>query len=136
VALHHFYISQNDMSCVNFSMTETITKICTIHGEQLFAKSGNGYFRCKKCRYQDIVRRRLKLKSILVTELGGKCERCGYNKCVRAMEFHHKDRSQKEFGICEKLCYSLERLRKEAQKCILLCCRCHREVEEELFAVH
>ena len=26
---------------------------------------------------------------------GGKCERCGYNKCIEALEFHHVDETTK-----------------------------------------
>ena len=30
---------------------------------------------------------------------GGKCIRCGYNKCLKALEFHHLDPSKKDFTI-------------------------------------
>ena len=62
--------------------------------------------------------------------LGGKCVRCGYNKCNRALEFHHIDGQQKERNI-SKLLYSWTRLVKELKKCTLLCSNCHEEVHWE-----
>lgn len=63
----------------------------------------------------------------LVKYKGGKCEACGYDKCNSALDFHHTDESDKEFGISERLTNSIESLKKEADKCILLCSNCHRE---------
>ena len=36
-----------------------------------------------------ILRRSMKLQAIKL--LGGKCSRCGYDRCVDALEFHHKN---------------------------------------------
>lgn len=41
------------------------------------------------------IRRKLKL----IEEMGGKCEICGYDKNISALEFHHKDPSQKSFQL-------------------------------------
>lgn len=57
---------------------------------------------------------------------GGKCEKCGYNKCIEALDFHHIDPSQKEFNLCNTT-LSLNKLKIEADKCVLLCSNCHRE---------
>lgn len=67
----------------------------------------------------------------MVNYLGGKCMRCGYNKCYRALEFHHRDPSTKEFGIATGEGRSWKRLEPELKKCDLLCSNCHAEVEEE-----
>ena len=40
-------------------------------------------------------RRKLKLIELK----GGKCEMCGYDKNISALEFHHIDSSQKEFQL-------------------------------------
>jgi hypothetical protein len=62
---------------------------------------------------------------------GGCCVVCGYNRCVRALEFHHVDPSKKSFGLSERgLCHSWDRIQEELDKCILLCANCHREVED------
>jgi hypothetical protein len=71
-------------------------------------------------------------KAALILMLGGKCSRCGYDRCFRALEFHHIDENGKSFSL-SVLGYtcSWERLTDEAKKCILLCANCHRELEEE-----
>jgi hypothetical protein len=67
-----------------------------------------------------------KKKIELVEYKGGKCEKCGYNKCIEALEFHHKDPTQKDFNVSAHS-YSSKRMKDEADKCLLLCSNCHRE---------
>ncbi len=66
---------------------------------------------------------------------GGRCEICGYNSCFSALEFHHLDPSQKDFGISEMKGCLLETLVHEVNKCALLCCNCHREVHEGILDI-
>jgi 5-methylcytosine-specific restriction endonuclease McrA len=75
-------------------------------------------------------KRRRKNKQLLVEYKGGKCERCGYDKCIAALEFHHIDPATKEFGLTGNT-YSLVRQKAEADKCMLLCANCHREIHNE-----
>jgi hypothetical protein len=81
----------------------------------------------KKSRSQCVIDWRKRKKIELVKYKGGKCERCGYDKCMDALSFHHLDPSQKDFGISRKS-YSIERLKKEVDKCILVCSNCHIEL--------
>lgn len=75
-----------------------------------------------------MIRRRRRIKQKAVEYLGGKCVRCGYNKCVAALQFHHKDITKKEFGISAKgIIRSWERIKVELDKCELLCANCHAE---------
>jgi predicted transcriptional regulator len=74
-------------------------------------------------------RRRKKIE--LVEYLGGKCQICGYNNCISALQFHHKNPNEKDFTISGKS-YSIEKLKKEAYKCILVCANCHHEIHEKL----
>ena len=61
--------------------------------------------------------------------LGGKCQICGYRNCIEALDFHHRDPKEKEFGLSQKgLTRSWEKTRKELDKCILICSNCHREI--------
>lgn len=55
---------------------------------------------------------------------------CGYNKNIAALEFHHINPEEKEFEIDIRHFSntSLEKLKKEVNKCILLCANCHREL--------
>jgi len=88
------------------------------------------YEQKQKQRSQRVQRRRKQLKVLLVEYKGGCCELCGYNKCIRALEFHHKDPTTKSFGLGFST-YSLTKMKAEADLCSLLCANCHREVEEE-----
>jgi len=66
---------------------------------------------------------------------GGKCEKCGYDRCIDALEFHHNDLSKKDFGISEKgYTRSWKRVMEELDKCIMICANCHRELHAQLAA--
>ena len=45
-----------------------------------------------------VEKRRKKLRQMAVKYKGDKCQICGYNKCIKALEFHHLDENEKEFG--------------------------------------
>jgi hypothetical protein len=72
-------------------------------------------------------RRRTKQK--LIEHMGGKCVCCGYDKCARALQFHHLDPSKKDFQI-SGMSISLDRLKEETKKCILVCSNCHAEIHD------
>lgn len=81
---------------------------------------------------KNVQRRREKVKHMAVEYKGGKCERCGYNKCIEALEFHHLDPSEKDFAISSKgYTRSWESVKNELDKCIMLCANCHREIHNE-----
>ena len=63
---------------------------------------------------------------------GGKCIRCGYNKCLKALEFHHLDPTQKDFTISNDH-FKLKEAVEESKKCILLCSNCHKEFHDNLW---
>lgn len=103
---------------------------CRRHGVAEFVLEGRGYYRCKRCRAESVVRHRQKLKATLVAEAGGQCSHCGYDRNLGALQFHHLDPEQKRLALSgHGMTYSLEVLRQEARKCILLCANCHAEVE-------
>ena len=70
-----------------------------------------------------------KLKLDCIAYRGGKCQSCNYSKCQAALDFHHRNPDEKEFAICKKYgCRKLsEKIKKELDKCDLLCANCHRE---------
>lgn len=75
-----------------------------------------------------VARRRRKVKTLAIEYKGGQCTRCGYDRCEAALEFHHRDRTQKDFGLsADGLTRSWERTKKELDKCVLLCSNCHKE---------
>ena len=118
-------------------------KICEICGKS-FVIQDKGWTRkyCYDCspsitgdctNANNITIKRRAIKEMLIAYKGGKCERCGYNKCNRALEFHHLDPSQKDFGISKHINRNINDLKVEVDKCILLCSNCHAEVHQELY---
>ena len=84
---------------------------------------------CNSCSVT-IFRQRRKQKC--VEYKGGKCINCGYNKCIAALQFHHRDPDQKDFGLSYKgMPRSWEKCQKELDKCDLLCANCHFEVHHQ-----
>lgn len=69
------------------------------------------------------------IKYFLIQKRGGKCEKCGYNKNISALEFHHLDPNKKEFTLDSRNLerHSDEEILKEFDKCVLLCANCHAE---------
>lgn len=103
-------------------------RVCKKHGNTLHIWSQNRW-RCKKCRVDAVKRRRDKIKELSIEYKGGKCCICGYNKCHSALEFHHLDPEAKDFGIgAHGYTRSWEEVKKELNKCILVCANCHREL--------
>jgi hypothetical protein len=91
--------------------------------------NGRGRLRCKQCRNDAVARRRKKVKRLLVEYKGGKCERCSYDRCVEALDFHHRDPNEKDFSISKDgHTLALEKLKQEVDKCDLVCANCHREI--------
>jgi hypothetical protein len=54
------------------------------------------------------------------------CDKCGYNKCAKALEWHHSG-TDKDKDPASLLHISLDKYMAEIDKCILLCANCHRE---------
>ena len=67
------------------------------------------------------------MKEILVAENGGACVICGYNKCPRALHFHHPDPAKKNFHVTSRRLSSAREEIKQAG-CILICANCHMEI--------
>jgi transposase len=104
---------------------------CRRHGlvRHLAVKSERR-LRCSKCRVEAVSRRRRKVKEMLVAEAGGACALCGYARHHAALQFHHVDPTTKSFGLGVRgITRSIEKLRAEAAKCVLLCANCHAELE-------
>ena len=104
---------------------------CPIHGltkHVFYAKSShNGQWKCMKCESEASVLKNQKYKLRALQYKGCKCEKCGYDRNIAALEFHHLDPAQKDFGIsATHRCW--EEVKTELDKCILVCANCHREL--------
>jgi len=99
-----------------------------LHKDYFKLCKGKSYFEsaCIKCKNVKVKERAIKIKNELVELFGGKCLICNYNKCLRALEFHHLNPKEKEFSLSDGK--SIDKMKQELQKCILTCSNCHKEI--------
>ena len=77
-----------------------------------------------------VAKRRRKIKTLAIEYKGGKCQICEYKKYPGALDLHHLNPNEKEFGIADKgYTRSWKIIQAELNKCILVCANCHREIE-------
>jgi len=70
---------------------------------------------------------RRKTKELIVEMKGGCCTRCGYNKCIAALEFHHPEGEPKKDRSLLMNIRSLDKVIEDVQPLILMCANCHAE---------
>jgi len=88
---------------------------------------------CRRCLIDAAVERQRALKRAAVEYKGGKCQCCGFDKYLGALEFHHLDPAEKDFQVAmwpRKIMCGV--LKAELDKCVLLCANCHRMVHAEV----
>lgn len=129
------YIGENSILKVDGRPVQNCSKCSILLTEE------TGYWRsskkiwqanCKKCHNKYSVERWQNNKKRAVDYKGGKCGRCGYDKCIDALEFHHIDPTQKDKNFGNIKIRRWEDQKKELDKCICVCANCHREIHSEL----
>lgn len=87
---------------------------------------------CKNCLREQYWERYYEFKKKCVDYKGGQCQTCGYKKCLAALDFHHINPKEKDFVISRKKHRSdWSLIKKELDKCELLCANCHREEHDK-----
>lgn len=106
-------------------------KECLICGKIFQPKTASASQRtcCYDCMPDGIQLTRGMFLTKLKEQQGGQCIRCGYSKCLKALEFHHVDPNEKEFTISNDH-FKLSEAVEEIKKCILICSNCHRELHD------
>ena len=87
-------------------------------------KIENNYTRVKSFRKRT--------KERAVNYKGGKCILCGYDRCIKALDFHHLNPKEKDFSISKNCNKAWDKVKIELDKCILVCSNCHREVHDNM----
>jgi hypothetical protein len=89
-------------------------------------KHSNGWFNNAAKQKQKGIDKKFQLLNLLGEV---KCSKCGYNKNLACLSFHHKNPNDKKFSLDQRICsmYSMKRLIDEAKKCQVLCMNCHTE---------
>lgn len=120
-------------------------KICVVCGKEL--KGLQRKYCSVECKQKDYYNNRggnsnssyrqivksLKRKLEFIELKGGKCEICGYDKNISALEFHHLNPSEKKYKLDGRFLAnaSYEKILEELDKCILVCSNCHKEIHHE-----
>lgn len=78
--------------------------------------------RCGSCNTKI---RRFRAKAAAIKYLGEECTKCGWQGNQAALQFHHKNSNKKDFIIGNVANKSWDIIKKELEKCILLCANCH-----------
>jgi predicted transcriptional regulator len=149
-----YYFKKNDMNFSKKITEDKINEIKTLYNNseltlsEISKETGLSLTTIKKYinpkrafKYDDDERKKVKTKNVIywrqrvkqksVEYKGSCCEMCGYDKCISALEFHHKNPNEKDFSIGGKS-ISWERIKNELDKCILVCSNCHREIHSGL----
>lgn len=111
-------------------------KKCLICGKEFSPKTAAANQRscCYDCMPDGIQLTRGEFLAKLKTQRGGQCQRCGYDKCLKALEFHHLDPNKKDFTISNDH-FHLKDAVEESKKCVLICANCHRELHDNLWNI-
>lgn len=109
--------------CENFNDHDS-SKACrscqTRYSKQHYKKNLANY------KYRDASRRRFIRNVVLEIKKSSSCERCGFSNYL-ALQFHHKDPSNKRFSISNAArdCGEINKVLEEINKCEVLCANCH-----------
>lgn len=90
---------------------------------------GHRKFICNSCHAAN---RRKKREERIYQYKGESCIVCGYNKTRRALQLHHSDPAKKDFKISGNWGLSWEKIKKELDKCFMVCANCHAELHDGL----
>ncbi len=83
-------------------------------------------------KYETTQRWRIKTKLKIIEYAGGKCQSCGYNKCLSNLAFHHIYDKYLNVSTMINKTYSIDLIINEVNKCILVCHNCHGEIHQGL----
>ena len=94
--------------------------------------------RDKQLARESCYRRRRKQRDKAIEYAGGCCQvhDCGYSKYSGCLAFHHRNPKKKLFSLdITAFAKNWKVLKKEIDKCILLCLNCHGEVHADITAI-
>lgn len=115
-----------------------IKNISFFYSQQQKSETSNAIWhyydsRCKECRSTTTTKRRQNIKKQCIEYKGNKCVHCNLDdpEHPEIYDFHHLEPNKKDFTI-GKTIKKFESLKKELDKCILLCANCHRKIHKKL----
>lgn len=124
------FISISERKCLRTDTHKQCPKCKEIKEIKEFSIRPNGNIAsyCMECVNKNRYTLMRTHKLEIIKELGSKCSICGYDKNTAALEFHHLDKDKKDFHISNSKTTNINKIKKEIDKCILVCANCHREI--------
>ena len=124
---HDINISHLSADPVENGMKKCTRCLQTKSLTEFYVSKGKVMSYCKQC-HKDLEKRRYKEKMDKLNEYKKTlvCKKCG-EKRFYLFDFHHRDPSQKDYTISQNPHASFEVIKKEIDKCDVLCANCHRE---------
>lgn len=121
---------------LKYNIVGMLEKECLICGERFIPKTGaaNQRLCCYNCMPDGRQLQRSEFLDLVRKKRGGKCERCGYDTYLGALDFHHINPDEKDFTIGNRD-FKLVDCIIESKKCVLLCANCHREIHANLWDI-
>lgn len=117
------------------SNTSLFCKTCGEENPDKFYRRKNNTIsrkQCSKCWNRRTIERTRKNKLEAIEYKGGKCQVCGYKKCPAALAFHHRNPDEKDFNWKSLRNMAISKLKRELDKCDLVCHNCHSEIHWQL----
>ena len=117
---------------LNKTLISEKNRACSTCGSDYIGKG----LHCASCYFKH--KQREKSKKVY-DMIGYDCWICGYDKGLKAqsvLDFHHVYPEDKMFNLStrEFIGYSWDKVWAEMQKCVSICCRCHREIHCSLIS--
>lgn len=105
----------------------TICRLCSNKRSKLYYIQNTE--KHKESVFQQKKRQRELLKDFVKSLKMGGCSNCDEND-PSCMDFHHLDSETKDHNIANMILkgYSMKSLKREINKCVILCANCHRKV--------
>ncbi|RZK31328.1 MAG: hypothetical protein EOO61_18165 [Hymenobacter sp.] len=85
-------------------------------------------------QYLHVKANRRNIKEKLFVAFGGRCACCSLVDDPVAFDFHHRDPTEKDFGIA-KVARSWTKVKEEAVKCAMVCAICHRKIHAGMISL-
>lgn len=99
---------------------------------EIIAELGCSYGTAHKYKSPTYEKRRKENEEYLLSMKDNPCSICGIKYHPAAMDFHHRNPSEKKFSVGSNFRkYALKSVKAEIEKCDLICSNCHRILEYE-----
>jgi len=114
--------------CSSGVPTPYLSQFLSTNGDGTGDVQGTGIYATATAEAVKKWRKKTRIRAI--ESMGGCCVICGYDSCPEALDFHHLDPESKDFSLSSARANpkSWDKIVKELKKCVLICCRCHREL--------